>query len=60
MKEQELQKGKPEQLPEDKEVMIKRVQLTEDAHKVERDRSNQLEDVSTLYNYTQQQLPLIV
>lgn len=30
---------------EDEEILIKRISMTEDAHKIERDKANKLEDV---------------
>lgn len=47
MKEQSFQKVKSEQFTADKEILIKRVQMTENAHRMERERSNILEDVSS-------------
>lgn len=32
---------------EDEEVLLKRIEMTEEAHKAERNRSNLMEDVST-------------
>lgn len=50
-KEQELKRAKSSVLDisgEDEEVLLKRIEMTESAHKEERNKSNLLEDVRTV------------
>lgn len=35
---------------EDEEILLKRIEMTEEAHKLERNKSNQMEDVWTNYS----------
>lgn len=54
-KEQELRRAKSSVLDisgEDEEVLLKRIEMTESAHKEERNKSNQLEDVRTVSSTT--------
>ena len=56
-KEQELRRlrGRSVVSEEDEEVLLKRIKMTEEAHRAERDKSNNLEDVSCFANALQSQ-----
>lgn len=51
-KEEELHRSKNKSTisEEDEEILLRRIKMVEDAHKAERDKSNQLEDVSMAFN----------